>query len=727
MKYLLRSWVHRLFSARSARTIRRSPALQVEALEDRTTPSVFGTRLIKDINTSAASDPGYLTEIDGIVYFAATDTNNDRELWRTDGTASGTYRLRDINPGSSSSNPSDLISLNGELYFSASRSDIGRELWRYNPATATLTAVDIWLGPDSSDPSDFATLNGYLYFAADDGTGIGRELWQYDPSAGTASLVADINNILPGLSSTPTDLVALDGFLYFAADDGPFYGRELWRSDGTSSGTYPVADIYSTTLSSYPTDLVALNGILYFVADNGSTGRELWQFNPSTRSADPVANLNSSGDSDPSFLTPLNGKLYFSATDSDSDRELYRYDPASNNDPQKIDINSGGSSDPQFLTTLNNKVYFTADGGDGAGRELWSYDPVTGQSVRVLDINPGASGSDPQFLTAANGQLFFSADDGSGVGRELWRTGTAITLNIIGGNHQSTQVTTSFSSLVVEVLDQWGETLPAVPVTFTAPTSGASAKFGGNSTTTVTTTDANGQAAVNATANTIAGTYTVTASVDSLTASFTLTNTPGAASQFVVLGGGGQSTQVGTAFSNSLVIQVLDAFGNPVPGATVTFAAPTTGASATLSSSTVTTNNNGQAAVNATANTIAGSYTVTASVGSLTTSFTLTNTPGALSQLAFSIQPPTAVSVGQPFRVQVQLRDQYGNAVRLPNVAIRLSLRAGSGLSGTLVKRTSANGLATFGDLVLSAPGRYRLVARLGNGLQVISRVIVVV
>ncbi|MCX8140350.1 MAG: hypothetical protein N3E46_11775 [Gemmataceae bacterium] len=46
--------------------------------------------------------------------------------------------------------------------------------------------------------------------------------------------------------------------------------------------------------------------------------------------------------------------------------------------------------------------------------------------------------------------------------------------------------------------------------------------------------------------------------------------------------------------------------------------------------------------------------------------------------------------------------------------------------AGMLVKRTSANGLATFGDLVLSQPGRYRLVARLGNGLQVLSRAIAV-
>ncbi|MCX8139829.1 MAG: Ig-like domain-containing protein, partial [Gemmataceae bacterium] len=177
-----------------------------------------------------------------------------------------------------------------------------------------------------------------------------------------------------------------------------------------------------------------------------------------------------------------------------------------------------------------------------------------------------------------------------------------------------------------------------------------------------------------------------------------------------------------------LVVQLVDQYGNAVSqsGVSVTFTAPSSGASATLSSSTVNTDANGQAQVTATANTVAGSYQVQVTSGSLTgVQFSLTNNPAALSQLAFSIQPPTSVSVGQRFRVQVQLRDQFGNVVRLPNVAIRLSLRAGSGLSGTLLKRTNASGLATFGDLSLSQPGRYRLVARLGNGLQVLSRVIV--
>jgi hypothetical protein len=93
-------------------------------------------------------------------------------------------------------------------------------------------------------------------------------------------------------------------------------------------------------------------------------------------------------------------------------------------------------------------------------------------------------------------------------------------------------------------------------------------------------------------------------------------------------GGTPQSAAVSTAFSAPLQVKVTDGSSNPVNGVTVTFRAPSSGASATLSSSTAVTNSSGVASVTATANAIAGGYTVTASVNDVSTpaSFSLTNT-----------------------------------------------------------------------------------------------------
>lgn len=91
--------------------------------------------------------------------------------------------------------------------------------------------------------------------------------------------------------------------------------------------------------------------------------------------------------------------------------------------------------------------------------------------------------------------------------------------------------------------------------------------------------------------------------------------------QLHVSGLGSQGTEVGTPFAAPLVAEVTDAVGNPLEGVFVNVSAPTTGASAVLTSGASSgttvqalTDNNGLVSVTATANSIAGCYRVTASV-----------------------------------------------------------------------------------------------------------------
>src|SRR5947209_5580885 len=97
-------------------------------------------------------------------------------------------------------------------------------------------------------------------------------------------------------------------------------------------------------------------------------------------------------------------------------------------------------------------------------------------------------------------------------------------------------------------------------------------------------------------------------------ASFSLTNTPAAPASVAVVSGSGQSTTVATSFAQPLLVVVTDQYGNLVPNAAVTFTAPGSGASATLTGSPATTGSDGRAQVSAAANTIPGSYIVNASV-----------------------------------------------------------------------------------------------------------------
>ncbi|NET59754.1 MAG: DUF4347 domain-containing protein [Symploca sp. SIO2E6] len=233
---------------------------------------------------------------------------------------------------------------------------------------------------------------------------------------------------------------------------------------------------------------------------------------------------------------------------------------------------------------------------------------------------------------AGNYQVAANANGVTGVNFELTNNpGAAAILSILAGNNQNTTVNTAFAtSLQVQVTDKFGNVIPGVIVTLSPPGTGASANLGSLSIST----DNNGIATALATANTVAGEYQLGANVTGATGvNFELTNNPGAAHTLIILAGNNQSTIINTAFANSLQVQVTDEFGNAVPGVTVTFILPNTGAGASLGSISLTTDASGLASTTAIANSIVGSYQLGASIIGITeVNFNLTNT-------AFDITP----------------------------------------------------------------------------------------
>ncbi|MFH1115173.1 MAG: ELWxxDGT repeat protein [Pseudomonadota bacterium] len=381
--------------------------------------------------TYPSYEDNYAVAMGGVLYFAYDDGGNGTELWRSNGTAAGTYMVADINSGSHGSDPTELTVFDGVLYFAAtdgnSASDHAVELWRSDgTAAGTYMVADIYPGNKHSDPGNFFEANGVLYFTASDGNSAadhGRELWRTDGTEAGTTMVTDIN---PGnADSDPDDFAELGGTLYFSADDGT-NGRELWRSDGAAANTVMVADINPGGADSDPGGLTGVGGTLYFAADDGTNGRELWRSDGAAANTVMVADINPGGASgDPGELTGVGGTLYFAADDGTNGRELWRSDGAAANTVMAADINPGGASgDPGELTGMGGTLYFAADDGTN-GRELWRSDGTAANTVMVMDINPGADGSCPVFFNNYDGTLIFAADDGVH-GYEPWQSdGTA--------------------------------------------------------------------------------------------------------------------------------------------------------------------------------------------------------------------------------------------------------------------------------------------------------------
>jgi hypothetical protein len=221
------------------------------------------------------------------------------------------------------------------------------------------------------------------------------------------------------------------------------------------------------------------------------------------------------------------------------------------------------------------------------------------------------------------------------------------------GTPQSAVFSTGYANAMsATVLDAGGKPVAGIEVTFTVnpAADGAGGYFGYSNMSTLTImTNSSGVAnAGTFTANsTVGGPYTVTATTqdgDAATATFTLSNTvaPGG---ITATAGTPQTTAVSTPFPVELSATVVDANGNPIPNAVVTFSAPSftvpmSGPASTASgffsdsggtSTTAWTNASGVAtAAVFTANSATGSYTVTATVPGLPSSaspamFSLTN------------------------------------------------------------------------------------------------------
>lgn len=316
------------------------------------------------------SDPSFFTTYGNHVYFDAPGAP-ERGLWRTDGTAAGTVIFKQM------SNPLKYFKVAGGLLYFLEDRGTTETLWRTDGTIAGTIALMNVMQPSRQYFLEESS-GGLLYVVSD------SRLYRSNGTVAGSMELRMFPNPIGWVSDAGAELL-------IAADDGA-RGLELWKSDGTASGTTLLRDIRPGSASSlipgglvdYRYDAAAsINGVAYFLANaGGDANYELWRSDGTSSGTRMIKNDATGVLFEPmSNLAVANNILYFFTRETINDEQiqkisLYKSDGTTggtvklktlkndrwNGDQYEIMV--GGGSQLYFFTTVyvQDHYFWTSDG-----------------------------------------------------------------------------------------------------------------------------------------------------------------------------------------------------------------------------------------------------------------------------------------------------------------------------------------------------------------------------
>jgi ELWxxDGT repeat protein len=353
-----------------------------------------------------------LRGMDGKTYNKDTGLG-DNVLWVTDGTSTGTEVLKDICPTSSNQGGFNTYKVPGKdiIYFGDgcgkkggnAAENTGAELWRTDGTPeGTVMVKDLYPGANShghafgSSPHNFIAFDDdTVLFSAR--TDVGQELWKTD---GTASGTVMVKDLAPGEKwGSPEFFVKVGDKVYFRATT--YAGNRgtpvLWETDATAEGTKIV---YTPGNGNGWHSLSVLNGNILWISRNGQA-TTLEKFDPTTGETTSYYKFPTDsswhGHQSMTVVQPL-GLAFFAFRTKENGNELWKTDGTNDGTSMVKDIRPGkdhGLGDMYGGSTfgeLGSKLYFIANDGTH-GSELWRSDGTAAGTTMVKDEVPGKEGS----------------------------------------------------------------------------------------------------------------------------------------------------------------------------------------------------------------------------------------------------------------------------------------------------------------------------------------------
>lgn len=345
--------------------VRQAPSLEIWR-SDGTAP---GTALVRKLQDPVGMDEPYggppdSAELDGRLYFTAGDAATGLELWVSDGTDGGTYRVADLVPGSESSRPGRFVGDGERVGFTASLGgpSWAAAAWVLDDASPQPRQIQLPIAVEHSYVVGHVP-GGLIVLSHTGATDV--RLWFSDGSPGGAVELREV--VDSGLDPIQ---FAQEGNRVVFSESTPATGTEPWVTDGTPAGTVILRDVVAGSEGSWPSRWVEGHDGSYFCA---ATQQALWKTDGTPAGtvlvASPAAGCESLyGSSVLPGVTVLDACrwVYVPPHDEEERCETYRTDGTTAGTSRLLPPVALSSSLVQSLTPRAGGVVFAAY-PDGAG------------------------------------------------------------------------------------------------------------------------------------------------------------------------------------------------------------------------------------------------------------------------------------------------------------------------------------------------------------------------
>jgi ELWxxDGT repeat protein len=394
--------------------------------------------------TKEGSAPQSFFAFENQLLFVASAKHTGAELWKTDGTETGTVMVKDISVGAERSTIANFVLFKGKVYFTANDNIHGQQLWVTDGTGSGTQQISQAMG------------SGITHMVADDKaiyllrkSGEYLQLWKSDgSSSGTIAVKSDIM-----IWGQPENLTVSGGLVYFSCRPFGDSMTRVWRSDGTADGTFPITDPLlgngsATDGSFHPTQFIDYNGSLYFVSRGGPFAPSSIGLVKSDGTVSGTVAVKPIGDADRlvSYGQALNynGKMYFTFFEVDASRfYILRSDGTSANTSIIFDKTYPHYFSPSDAVAKNGFLYLTVgDGANGTALMKLNLETLDQQILKTV-ANP----MDKPFIffsdwhkntsSATGGKIFFQSQFTDEAGSTLWVTEgtTASTIKLLDNQY----------------------------------------------------------------------------------------------------------------------------------------------------------------------------------------------------------------------------------------------------------------------------------------------------